>query len=180
MRVLLTEQDLEDARRYARLRTGNNRQAGTTCVKRANFDGLEADFQGMCGEIAFCKAFNLPFDRSVGPRSGGVDTTLYGYRFDVKATKLKNGRLLATTKVNDEIDAYALALLHELPWVELRGYELKGIFIVPENLLDLGHGLTYALGQGKLRLFKADKCVQSNDDWLAEYRKTEAVMWGSE
>jgi hypothetical protein len=78
---------------------------------------------------------------------------LKGYRVDIKSTRHRQGRLLCTTKVNPDVDIYALAIITD-QGVEFPGYATKDQLIQEKNLTDLGYGKGYALTQDKLNRWK--------------------------
>ena len=129
------------------------RSSGVKDVKMGNQDGAEADVLGFMGEYAFAKHFNVFPDLGLVPRSGSADGILKGYKYDIKTTTYKNGRLLSTIKDNDDVDMYVLAIVEE-PFVFVAGYALKDELRKESNLIDLGHGKGYGLNQEQLREFK--------------------------
>lgn len=129
------------------------RSSGVKDVKMGDQDGAEADVLGFMGEYAFAKHFNVFPDLGLVPRSGSADGILKGYKYDIKTTTYKNGRLLSTIKDNDDVDMYVLAIVEE-PFVFVAGYALKDELRKESNLIDLGHGKGYGLNQEQLREFK--------------------------
>jgi len=62
-----------------------------------NQDTWSIDIDGMVGEYCVAKFLNLCPDLTVGIRSGGADLMTHkGMSMDVKTTRHKNGKLLAT------------------------------------------------------------------------------------
>lgn len=116
-------------------------------------DGALADVHGMMAEYAFAKHFNVFPDMGLTPRSGSADGFLNGFRYDVKATTYKNGRLLCNLKDNPDVDMYVLCVIDE-PYVNIIGYSMKKDLRQDENLIDLGHGKGYGLNQEQLSKFK--------------------------
>ena len=107
----------------------------------------------MIAEYAFCKHFNIFFDPTAYPRSGSADCVLKGKRFDVKATKYTNGKLVKTLKDNSDVDCYALAIVEENK-VTFPGWALKEKLQDPDNKTNLGHGWGYAMPQSELTQWK--------------------------
>ena len=136
-----------------RLRSIVARSAAVTDRKMGDQDGSSADVIGLKGEYAFAKCFNTFPDLGLTPRSGSADGILKGFRYDVKATEYKHGQLLATQKINPDIDIYVLCIVTGST-VEIKGYSTKENFINPSNLKDLGHGEGYAMQQDSLQSFK--------------------------
>jgi hypothetical protein len=123
--------------------------------KMASLSGINVDEDGVIGEYAFCKEKNIFMDLVPSPRSGGYDCLYKGYRIDIKTTRHQNGRLLATTKVNTDIDIFVLAIINGTE-VTFPGFALHAELYREENLRDLGHGTGYALDQDQLRKWKTD------------------------
>ena len=78
---------------------------------------------------------------------------LKGKRIDIKSTRHKTGRLLATKKINPDIDIFVLAIIDE-DKVSFVGYATAAELYDPSNLTDLGHGEGYAIEQKDLRQWK--------------------------
>ena len=136
-----------------RMRSIVARSAGVLDRKMGDQDGSEADVMGMIAEYAFAKQYNTFPDLGLTPRSGSADGRLKGYRYDIKATKYIDGRLLATRQHNPDVDIYVLCIVDGSE-VDIKGYATKEELIHPGNLKDLGHGKGYSLSQSQLREFK--------------------------
>ena len=129
------------------------RENGIADAKIGEHDGVLADIQGFKAEYAFAKWKNLFPDFGLKPRSGSYDgVTKRGTRYDIKSTHYKNGNLLSTLKVNEDVDVYILAYVNER-MVEFVGWISKEEFIKPENIKDLGHGQGYFYSRHKLNKF---------------------------
>jgi hypothetical protein len=117
--------------------------------------GPQSDVQshtdGIAAELAFCKIVNLCPDLTIGPRSGGFDChTRSGLTIDVKTTRYPNGKLLATLgKQLDDADIYVL-MVGEFPTYSWVGWAEASELLDEANILNLGHGPTYALDQSQL------------------------------
>jgi len=118
-----------------------------------NQSALETDLIGIIGEYAFCKLHNIFPDLIASPRSGSYDCLFMGQRIDIKTTKYEDGRLLATTKLNDDVDVYVLAIVNGKK-VTFPGWTRKSQLIKKENIENLGHGDTYVMAQNKLNPWK--------------------------
>ena len=118
-------------------------------------DAFEIEINGLLAEIAFAKQFNYYPDLTVGPRSGGEDFRLRdGKTVDIKATRHKNGRLLATRKKEAApCDLYVLAIIETIRTVNLVGYISCDRLFQEHNLIDLGHGTGYGVSQEFLKQF---------------------------
>jgi hypothetical protein len=116
----------------------------------------DINYLGVVGEYAFCKRMNVCPDLSTESRKNGYDCTYKDKRWDIKATECRTGHLLIpSTKNNPDVDVYALAIIDGFH-VELIGWAYKTDLMQPENLKDLGKGLSYMLTQQQLRKFKQD------------------------
>jgi len=154
MNVTLNEAEIKLANYLALQRHSVNRQSGTTDRQMGLNDKLFIDLNGVGGELAVCKALGVYPDLEIGPRSGGFDlVTRRGYRADVKTTAVQKGRLLAfLDKKPEDSDIYIL-VVGEIPNYEIVGWCWAEELLKPENIIDLGHGRTYALSQDRLRDF---------------------------
>ena len=127
-------------------RSANGKDAGLST-------SLETDEDGVIAEMAFCKHWNIFFDPEASPRKHSYDCVLKGKRIDIKSTRHKNGRLLATKKINPDIDIFVLAIIEENK-VSFVGYATAAQLYDTSNLTDLGHGEGYAIEQKELRQWK--------------------------
>ena len=136
-----------------RMRSLIARSANVKDQKIGNQNGIESDVMGIKAEYAFAKYFNVFPDLGLSPRSGSCDGRLKGVAYDIKSTHIKSGHLLATKKVNPDVDMYVLCVVTKNQ-VDIKGYIFKKDFIKPENLKTLGHGEGYCLEQSALTPFK--------------------------
>jgi hypothetical protein len=114
-------------RYLAERRHASNRSAGVRDGKIGPQGAAQTDLDGIAAEIAVARLLNLYPDTSISPRHGGAElVSRLGHTLDVKATRYAGGRLLAVAGKS------------------------AGELLVPDNLVDLGHGLTYALPQERL------------------------------
>ena len=153
MIVTLTADELAICQHIGNMRSLMARHAGVKDAKIGDKKGMQYDVVGMIAEYAFSKHFNTFPDLGLSPRSGSCDGLIKGFRYDIKATTYENGKLLATLKVNPDVDMYVLAIVSDNQ-VDIKGYALKKDFIQDVNIKDLGHGKGYCLEQSKLRQFK--------------------------
>lgn len=153
MKVQLTSIDVIICQMIGRMRNIVNKTCGIKDTKISPDTNDNIDVQGFLAEYAFCKHFNLFPDFDVTPRSGSYDAFYKGYRYDIKSTQHKNGRLIATTKVNPDVDIYILAIIDDTE-IDFIGYAFKEELIRPENITNLGYGDTYLLERNKLHKFK--------------------------
>jgi hypothetical protein len=110
--------------------------------KKKMDDGFQADVDGMVAEMCFGKLFNYYVDMGLGKKKADF-VSRKGETIDVKSTRYKTGKLLATLdKKNDPCDLYVLMVIDdEGGWY--KGYVSKEELFKDENIKDLGHGPTY-------------------------------------
>jgi hypothetical protein len=120
-----------------------------------NQDTWSIDIDGMVGEYCVAKFLNLCPDLTVGIRSGGADLMTHkGMSMDVKTTRHKNGKLLATLKkAEDPCAVYTLVIVDDLGG-DIVGWAGKKDLFKEENKSDLGFGIGYAMTQQQLKEFK--------------------------
>ena len=138
-----------------RMRSLIARSANVKDQKIGNQNGIESDVMGIKAEYAFAKYFNVFPDLGLSPRSGSCDGKLKGVAYDIKSTHIKSGHLLATKKVNPDVDMYVLCVVTQNQ-VDIKGYIFKKDFIKPENLKRFGNAKdeSYCLDQSQLKKFK--------------------------
>ena len=117
-------------------------------------DTWAIDIDGMVGEICVAKHLNLCPDLTVGIRKGGSDLiTHQGKSIDVKTTRHKNGKLLATLKkIESQSDRYVLVIVDDHGG-QISGWASKEQLFQEQNKTDLGYGVGYALNQDQLNKF---------------------------
>ena len=151
--VILNEAEQRLAQYLAKRRHDAARMDGIPDMKMGPQSAYDTDLEGIAAEIAFCKIMNVYPDTDivVGTRPiSDAYTTSMG-SVDVKATKYKNGRLLATTKKQaNHPDSYAL-MVGEFPRYKFVGWVPAEELLMKKNIRDLGHGEGYALDQSMLR-----------------------------
>lgn len=109
------------------------------------------DIDGVIGEFCVAKALNLCPDFSISIRSGGADLLNHqGQTIDVKTTRVKNGRLLATLKKAETFcDLYYLVIVDDFGG-DLVGFATKEELLLETNKKDIGHGIGYVMTQDQL------------------------------
>ena len=113
MEYTLTESEQLIAKFVAEQRTANNRNAGTTNMRKSEMLDFEIDLQGFGGELAFCRLANVFPDLTVHNRSASKgddqgDCILNGQRIDVKTSKKADAALWVPVRKIGTADAYAL------------------------------------------------------------------------
>ena len=156
MLVELTDSEYSVAVMLAIARRSAARGNGVVDMQIGKQDPYEIELDGLMAEIAFAKQFNYYPDLTVGPRNGGEDFRLRdGKTVDIKATRHKNGRLLATLKKESSpCDLYVLAIVEPPRKINLVGYIDCDKLFQDKNLIDLGHGTGYGVTQDLLKEFK--------------------------
>jgi len=152
--VELELHEIAICRMIGNMRSVINRSTSVTNLQMGKQDPFSIDEDGVIGEYAFCKHWNIFFDPTIKPRSGTADCELMDMAFDIKATRRLDGRLLAGLKPNPEIDFYALAIIQENK-VIFPGYASAADLIKEENIKNLGHGNGYVLDQSQLKQWKS-------------------------
>ncbi len=152
MKISITPHEREMLTLIARKRHSMNAAAKVTEAKVSNLDGEEITIDGIMGEYAVCKRYNVLFDISTLPRSGSYDCVINGKRIDVKSTRYPNGRLIKTLKPNPDVDLYILAINYT-DEVDLIGWMWAKDFVVPEHITDLGYVDIYCVERKKLNPF---------------------------
>ena len=151
--VKLTEDDLNICRLLGNMRTLVARGNKVKDAKMGDISGFDIDEDGVIAEYAFCKHFNIFFDPSAYPRSGSVDCYYKGQKIDIKSTRHKTGRLLATLKKNEDVDVYVLAIISNNE-ITFPGWAYATELCQESNLKDLGYGNGYAMDQSQLNQWK--------------------------
>ncbi len=155
MRVNLNQAEQQLAIHLALSRHANARKKGKDNLRMGNQADWITDLEGIGGELAACRYFGVYPDTEIDleelPKFDLV--TKKGATVDVKTTKYRNGRLLATLKKQvGDCDIYVL-VTGEFPEYELKGWAKAEELLCEKNIGDLGHGKGYILGQEQLRKF---------------------------
>jgi hypothetical protein len=151
--VQLTDLEALSCRLIGNMKTISSRTQNVKDRQMGKQEAYETDEDGMIGEYAFCKHYNIFLDVSLSPRSGSYDCMYKSKRIDIKTTRLPNGRLIATTKKNPDVDIFVLAIV-EGNKVTFPGYALASELYNESKLTNLGHGETYTIEQQDLRQWK--------------------------
>ena len=141
--ISLNQAERKLAHFVAKNRNGNNRHFNTTNLKISADDPATVDLEGVCGEIAFCKLFNVypDIDTDREPPHPLYDAIIPpippGIRIDVKTTKYESGKLLVDARKGsktDGVDYYAL-MTGQFPGpYTFRGFIAKEHIIQPHKL----------------------------------------------
>jgi hypothetical protein len=150
VQVTLTRSEQRIATWLAHQRASINRKRGITDAKVGPQDSLQIDIDGLLGEFAFAKLFNLYPDLQVGSRPlHDVMTAIGG--IDVKTTRYRSGKLLATRKKSAiRSDWYALMWLESEATLYFRGVARADVLLDQSNLKPFGGTMSYWLEQRDL------------------------------
>jgi hypothetical protein len=151
--VTLSEVEQKIARFIAKSRFQNNRNQLVNNSKIGDQSDELTDLEGVAGEVAFCKLFNLYPDFSIQVRAScddKADANLCGLLIDVKTTMYRSGKLLAAIwKTDSKADVFAL-MTGEFPNYVFCGFMDRTELLRPERIGNLGHGDTYIAEQIEL------------------------------
>jgi len=151
-KISLSENEQRLAVHIGQKRTANGIRKMLPDTKIGDQSFVETDLEGFAAELAFCKLMNIYPDLETGdflPNYDCVDCN--GVTYDVKTTKHKNGRLVATLKKkNNPADKYVLSV-GVFPDYELIGEIGAEEFFQDINIMNLGKGPCYALTQAELQ-----------------------------
>ena len=151
IKVTLSDREMIMCRVLGNLRTLTSRSDNTQYTDVVY--NLTIDEDGVIGELAFCKHWNIFFNPEATYRHHTFDALLKEKRVDVKATRLKTGRLQASSKKNPDVDVFVLGIIdgNEVTFV---GYATAESLYKQENFMTLGRSEGYALEQKDLTAWK--------------------------
>jgi len=143
------------AKYLAEERFKNARRKGKPNQKVGDQPDWYTDLNGIGGEIAVAKKFNVYFDTELDSEElPEHDLIINGKKVDVKTTKYSDGMLLATLKKKvDSVDIYVL-VTGEFPVYTIKKWCLSEDLIDKKNIKNLGKGDGYALDQDLLKDFE--------------------------
>jgi Family of unknown function (DUF5843) len=125
--ITLTETEQKFCHLIAKYRYESARAAGQTNAKRGPQSNEATDLEGIGGEIAFAKLFDLyPTEAfKILPRSAKEDQGDFvlhdGKIVDIKTTKYKTGRLSAVLWKERNVDLYSL-MIGQMPSYKFAGF----------------------------------------------------------
>jgi hypothetical protein len=155
MEIVLSESEQAMAKVLAHWRNGAARGRGVPNERVGDQGDDITDLNGVGGELAFCRAANVYPDFTIigeGELTPVADCHMFGGTWDIKTTVYTNGKLLLRpSKVEKKrtCDYYVL-VTGKMPKYRIVGWASAAELIDKKNLIDLGHGPTYALEQDKL------------------------------
>lgn len=147
-KITLTESERQVAEFIAKRRFDSCRESNIVNNKKGPQSNYETDLEGMASELAAAKALNVWPDLTEDIQAH--DLIYNGLTIDVKTTKYKTGRLVATLgKKNKACDYYVL-LVGECPTYDIKGFAKRENLLSEDTITDLGWGKLHALTQDKL------------------------------
>jgi hypothetical protein len=157
--ITLTYCEQKLAHFVARHRNGNNRHFNVVNLKISAQSPLTVDLEGIAGEIAFCRLFNVypDLDTDRPPPHPFYDATIPpppGYRIDVKTTKYDNGKLLVDARKDSvktsAVDFYVLMTGTFPGPYTYRGMIAREIIIAPHRIETIKGYRSYVATQDEL------------------------------
>mgnify|MGYP001211156514 CR=1 FL=1 len=150
-KVVLNSNEQKIAVLMGEQRYKTNREMGIKNRKAGSQPVHQTEVEGVGGELAFGKVFNLYPDLATSP--GDYDFKMVNTTIDVKTTHYFDGHLLVpTTKKISECDVYVL-VVGEMPSYTIVGWLQSQHIINDEHRGDLGTGTVYLAEQTELQGF---------------------------
>lgn len=150
----LNESECNVATNHGLSRFFKNREKGThNQSHQVGNHKIFKEVDGVGGELAVCKFFDVFPDIDPTPREGGCDlVTKTGIRVEVKTTDYKSGRLIAQKWKSDKehSDIYVL-VIGTIPTFKIIGWIYSQEFLVEENVTEELSGECYSVTQDKLK-----------------------------
>ena len=129
MIIELNQTELKMAKLLAKERTNCNRSRGIKDQKKSKRSGAAIEFDGICGELAVCKAFNIYPHISDKPERNSNDGVIKGKTIEVKTTGALDGSLLVRPKEEKKNVDYFILVLAEAPYFHIAGFlESRNVF----------------------------------------------------
>lgn len=140
-----------DVAKYGQRYTKDRKQGVVDRAINVGPDPLLNDAMAAAAEEYVAKALGLPFAGAIDKPDRGWDMSFGGRRVQVKWTQYEHGKLIASPMQTNTADYYVLVTGSTTDEFTIAGWatakELKS------STTDLGYGITYALGQERLRPF---------------------------
>jgi hypothetical protein len=157
-KVFLSTAEQKLAHYVAKNRNGNNRYFNVTNLKISAEDPHTVDLEGIAGELAFCRLFNVypDIDTDREPPHPLYDAVIPpppGFRIDVKTTKYDNGKLLVDARKGvktEAVDFYVLMTGTFPGPYTFRGFIAREHIIQPHKLGLLKGYSSYMAEQSEL------------------------------
>lgn len=154
MRIKLNDAEIKLAKHIAKERQKHNTKEGYENKNQSGFTDLEITTQGMEGELAICKAFNIYPDTKTDEIQKH-DLYIKGYSFDVKTTLKGHFLNVAYWKAKNPCDFYTLVIKHDKEF-EIVGFISKLDMFDKSNIRDGHRGPYWRIHKSKLTPFKGD------------------------
>lgn len=152
MQITLDNHEQYIVKSIAEERQRNNIERGSRNFKVGNGDDLQISIEGTGGEFAFCKLHNIYPDMTIN-HPIPFDCYIKGHGFvDVKTTKKLDGMLLVGVWKSRAVPDYYALMVGEFPTYEFKGFFPGNDLFNDGNLVDKGHGPTYGIPQGRLKM----------------------------
>ena len=150
-KVVLNSNEQKIAVLIAEQRYKTNREMGIKNRKAGSQSTYQTEVEGVGGELAFGKAFNLYPDFST--TRGDYDLKIVDTTIDLKTTHYFTGRLIVpTTKKISDCDVYVL-VVGEMPNYTIVGWLQSQHIINDEHRGNVGTGPVYLAEQTELQGF---------------------------
>ncbi len=151
-KTTLTTAEQKLARYITEARKRNNETLGVREQYVAKEKKAENELNGVAGEIAFCKMFNVYPDLMIG-HWDYKDAMYNGHSIDIKTVSKPNLRLICKrSKEKKQLPDYYALMFGVFPEYEFKGFITSNNFINDEHLEDLGHGLTFVAEHDELEI----------------------------
>lgn len=154
MRIQLNDAEMRLAKHIAIERTKHNQSHNYSNKNQSGRNDLTIGTQGIEGEIAVCKHFNL-YPDLVTDKPEKHDIVIYGHTFDIKTTEKSHFLNVAHWKSNNPCDFYALVIKDKNNFT-LAGHVSKEGLFDAQNLKQGERGLYWRIHKSKLTPFKGD------------------------
>ena len=151
MEIKLTEEEVRIGRYIANQKRELSKENEYRELKRDDRSHLDIMIQGLTAELAVAKALNIYPD--LDSRYSPFDLTYKGMKINVKSTVADNNSLLIPNYQESKSDFYIL-VTGAIPELNIRGVASSEMIYRPENLVDLGKGVSYRLKQNQLMPFE--------------------------
>ena len=147
MEITLTEEEVRISRYIANQKRELSKKNEYRELKRDDRSHLDIMIQGLTAELAVAKALNIYPD--LDSRYSPFDLTYKGMKINVKSSIPDRNSLLIPDYQKSESDFYIL-VTGAIPVLTIRGVASSEMIYRPENLVDLGKGVSYRLKQNQL------------------------------
>ena len=143
-KVTLSEVEQGIVEQLAKQKHQDARDAHVKNARRGPQSDYETDLEGVAGEFAFCKLFNLyPRITNIvqSADTDSYDATMGHFTVDVKTTKYETGHLVASPKKGTAAmtpDFYAL-MVGSFPTYSFRGFMTSAELLRDARLQDMGY-----------------------------------------